>query len=109
METALLLMILFAIVVSYSLLSNEIKLLKHCIMGTLADIKVDFEKLKTAIAEERAQATAKLAELQQSIDDLTANIAGGGTVEERDALIADINTQIAEVKAIIPDAPVEPV
>lgn len=81
---------------------------QHQIMGTLAEIKTEFETLKTAIAEERAQATAKLAELQASIDALTLNISEGGTTEERDALIADITTQIAEVKAIIPDPATEP-
>lgn len=87
---------------------NELQTLKTITMANFAEIKTEFETLKTAIAEERAQATAKLAELQASIDALTQNLAEGGTVEERDALLADITTQVAEVKAIIPDPATEP-
>lgn len=89
-------------------LTNHVTNKTKIIMATLAEVKAQFESLKTAIAEERAQATAKLAELQTSIDQLTANIAGGGTAEERDVLLADIQTQVNEVKAIIPDAPPAP-
>lgn len=80
------------------------------IMAKLTDIQTEFNNLKTAIAEERTQASAKLAELQQSIDDLTANVQNGGTEEERASLLADINSQVAEVRAIIPDpeTPTEP-
>ena len=82
---------------------REIKQLKKIIMATFAEIKTEFEALKTAIAEERAQATAKLAELQSSIDALNVNIQNGGTEEERAQLLTDIQTQVDEVKAIIPD------
>ena len=90
---------------------SELKIIKtqnSQIMATFAELKTEFDNLKTAIAEERAQATAKLAELQTSIDNLTANIQNGGTNEERDSLLSDIRTQIAEVKAIIPDPATPP-
>jgi hypothetical protein len=83
---------------------NIIKLQNTKIMADFAALKTEFDSLKAAIAEERAQATAKLTELQASIDNLTANIQQGGTAEERDQLLADITAQIAEVKAIIPDS-----
>lgn len=88
---------------------KEIKIainqLKQEIMGTFADLQAEFDSFKTVIADERAQATAKLAELQASIDALTAGIAGGGTPAQIDALIADIQAAKTAVSAIIPDAP----
>lgn len=88
---------------------KEIKQLRKFIMATFQEIKQEFEALKQAIADERQQANAKLAELQTSIDELTANIQNGGDETQRAELLADIQTQVNEVKAIIPDAPTEPV
>jgi len=77
-------------------------------MAKLSAIATEFQNLKTAIAEERAQATAKLNELEGKIDELTANIQDGGTTEERDALLQDVKNAVTEVKAIIPDPAQQP-
>lgn len=74
------------------------------IMTTLADIRAEFETLKTTVNEERAQANTKLDELLGKIDELTTNIQNGGTEEERAALLADVKNLTVEVKSIIPDA-----
>lgn len=79
--------------------------LKQEIMGTFAELQTEFDSFKTVIADERAQATAKLNELQASIDALTAGIATGGTPAQIDALIADIQAAKTAVAAIIPDTP----
>lgn len=83
---------------------TQILKLEHQIMTKLTDIEVKFQELTDAIAEERAQANAKLTELQASIDELKQANADGGTEEERAALINKISAQVVEVKAIIPDA-----
>jgi hypothetical protein len=86
---------------------KELKLINkqnQTIMAKFADIKTAFDEFKQVIVDERAQANAKLDEMQTSIDNLTANIQNGGTEEERATLLADINTQMAEVRSIIPDA-----
>lgn len=83
---------------------TQILKLEHQIMTKLTDIEVKFQELTDAIAEERAQANAKLTELQASIDELKLNLEEGGTDAERTALMDKISTQIIEVKAIIPDA-----
>lgn len=84
---------------------NAINQLKHQIMNSFADVQAEFDSFKTVIADERTQATAKLAELQASIDALTAGITAGGTPAQIDALIADIQAAKAAVSAIIPDTP----
>lgn len=85
-------------------LTSHITKKTKLIMATLQEVKAEFTALKTVIAEERAQALEKLAALQQAIDNLTGSIAGGGTAEERDAFIVEIQAAKDEIKAIIPDA-----
>jgi len=77
-------------------------------MANFETIKAEFDTLKTAIADERTQINAKLAELQATIDQLTTNIAEGGTAEQRDQLLADMTALIGEVQAIIPDTVTPP-
>lgn len=81
---------------------HEVVTLKQLTMATFAEIKTEYDGLKSAIAEERAQILAKI----QALED-TISAGEGGTAEERSALVDDIKAQIAEVKAIIPDAPTE--
>lgn len=88
---------------------NAINQLKHQIMGSFADLQAEFDSFKAVIADERAQATARLAELQASIDALTAGIAAGGTPAQIDALIADIQAAKVAVSEIIPGNPPAPV
>lgn len=92
--------------------SEVLELLKKIInqnnkMATHAQIKEQFDALKTAIADERTQILAKIQELQDTISN-----GEGGTVEERAALLEDIKAQVQAVKDIIPDTtteePVEP-
>jgi hypothetical protein len=87
-------------------LFTELKLINQKItqlMAEFKDIKAAWDGFKNTIVEERTQIHAKLAELQSSIDNLTTNIQQGGTTEERDALLTDINDQVSVVKEIIPD------
>lgn len=84
---------------------KEIKHLKTYLMASFEQIQEAFNALTQTITEERAEANAKLDELQSTINELNQNINEGGTVEQRDALLLNINTQIEEVRNIIPNTP----
>ncbi len=73
------------------------------IMSDFSQLKQSFEDLKSAITIERQQILDKLAEAEAKVTDLTGKLAAAGTEEERNALIADIQASIQQVKDIIPD------
>lgn len=72
------------------------------IMTTVAEIKAELDNVVASLAEERVQIKAKLDEQSAKIDEL---LAGGGTEEERAALLQQVKDINADIKSIIPDTP----
>jgi ABC-type transporter Mla subunit MlaD len=107
METILLLMILVAIVVSHSLISSDIKNLKHCIVATLAELNQKVTDLQAAVDAEQQEIADALAALQTEIQRLTDIIAAGSgaTPEELQTVVDNLNAVIADVQSTIPNLP----
>lgn len=69
---------------------------------TITEIQTELDNVVASLAEERLQIKAKLDEQSAKIDEL---LAGGGTEEQRAALLQKVKDINADIRSIIPDAP----
>lgn len=73
-------------------------------MATLKELNEKVDQLQTALDAEQQQIADALAKLQATVDDLTTQLADGGTAEERQAVLDKLNAVITDLQATIPDA-----
>lgn len=73
-------------------------------MATLKELNEKVDQLQTALDAEQQQIADALAKLQATVDELTTQLADGGTTEERQAVLDKLNAVITDLKATIPDA-----
>lgn len=74
------------------------------IMATLAELSAKVDTLQTALDEEQQQIKDAIDSLNQIVTDLKAQVADGGTAEERQAVADKIDAVITDLKGTIPDA-----
>lgn len=78
-------------------------------MANIADLAAKVDALQTALDTEQQEIADAIAALQQSITDLQAMVADGGTVEERQALADKLDAIKADLEGTISSTPpVEP-
>jgi hypothetical protein len=78
-------------------------------MPTLQELSAKVDELQTALDEEQQQITdltaqkdAAIASLETVVVDLTAQLADGGTSEERQAILDKLNLTITDLKSTAP-------
>lgn len=88
------------------LLTNNSKL--DQIMATIQELTAQVDELQVALDNEQAQVAAALEGLNQTIADLTALVADGGTEAERQALADKLAAIKADLEGTVADeAPTE--
>ena len=86
---------------------HELEIIKsnqQKIMASIAELSAKVDTLQTALDTEQEQIAAAIAALQQTVTDLNAIIAEGGTAEERQALSDKLDAVITDLQGTIPDA-----
>lgn len=78
------------------------------IMASIAELSAKVDTLQTALDTEQEQIAAAIAALQQSVTDLQAIVADGGTAEERQALSDKLDAIIVDLQGTIADNPPQP-
>lgn len=73
----------------------------NTIMATLQEVSAKVDELQTALDVEQEQIQAALATLQSAVDDLTAQLADGGTPEERQAVLDKVTSAIADLESTV--------
>ncbi len=73
-------------------------------MATLAELNAKVDELQGVIDTEQEQVAAALATLNQTVVDLQALVASGGTEAERQAILDKVVSAIDDLKTTIPDA-----
>jgi len=71
-------------------------------MPTLQELNNKVTELQTALDDEQVQIADAIAALQQTVTDLQALVAAGGTEAERQAILDKLNATIADLQATIP-------
>lgn len=74
-------------------------------MATIAELSAKVDTLQTALDAEQEQIAAAIAALQQTVTDLNAIIAEGGTAEERQALSDKLDAVIVDLQGTVADTP----
>jgi hypothetical protein len=74
-------------------------------MATLKEISEKADQLQTALDAEQVQILAAIDGLKQTIADLTAQVGGGGTTEERQAVLDKLAAIQTDLESTIPDTP----
>lgn len=74
---------------------------QHEIMATIAELSAKVDTLQTALDAEQEQIAAAIAALKQTVTDLNAIIAEGGTAEERQALSDKLDAVITDLQGTI--------
>lgn len=87
------------------LLNTNIKL--NTIMATITELTTKVDELQVALDLEQAQIAEAIAGLEQSITDLTALVAEGGTAVERQALADKLQALKEDLEGTISDTVVE--
>jgi septal ring factor EnvC (AmiA/AmiB activator) len=80
----------------------------NTIMANINDLTAKVDALQASLDAEQQQIADAIAALNQSIIDLQAMVADGGTVEERQALADKLDAIKADLEGTIADAPTEP-
>lgn len=83
------------------LLENNLNIKK--IMATIQDLTAQVDDLQAALDNEQAQIAVAIEGLNQSIADLTALVAEGGTAVERQALADKLSAIKADLEGTIPN------
>lgn len=73
------------------------------IMSTLQELKAKVDQLQSTLDTEQEQMRAKITELEGINAQPLAQVADGGTPEERQALSEKLNAVIEDIKSTIPD------
>jgi len=71
------------------------------IMATLQELSAKVDELQVKLDAEQVQIAAALATLQQTVETLTAQLADGGTAEERQAVLDKINSAITDLEGTV--------
>lgn len=79
-----------------TLLTNQNK-----IMATLQELSAKVDELQTALDEEQEQIKTAIDTLTATVDQLRADLAGGGTEAERQAVIDKIDGVITDLKGTV--------
>lgn len=74
-------------------------------MATIKELSAKVDELQSVLDIEQQQIADALAKLQATVDDLTTQLADGGTAEERQAVLDKLNAVITDLQATIPDQP----
>lgn len=74
-------------------------------MANIAELTAKVDALQTALDTEQQEIADAIAALQQSITDLQAMVADGGTVEERQALADKLDAIKADLEGTISNEP----
>lgn len=78
---------------------------QHEIMASIQELTAKVDALQTALDAEQEQIKAAIDGLTQTVTDLQAIVAEGGTAEERQALADKLDAITTDLKGTIPDAP----
>lgn len=84
---------------------NNLKLKK--IMATIAQLSAKVDDLQSALDAEQQQIADAIATLNQTVSDLQALVADGGTEADRQAVADKLDAVISDLEATIPDQPKE--
>lgn len=84
--------------------NNSINLKLDEIMATIQELTAQVDDLQVALDAEQQQIADAIAALNQSIADLTALVAEGGTAAERQALADKLTAIKTDLEGTIPDA-----
>lgn len=79
-----------------TLLNNQTK-----IMATLQELSAKVDELQTALDNEQEQIKNAIDTLNATVEQLRTDLAGGGTEEERQAVIDKIDTVITDLKGTV--------
>lgn len=74
-------------------------------MANIAELTAKVDALQASLDQEQQEIADAIAALQQSITDLQAMVADGGTVEERQALADKLDAIKADLEGTISNEP----
>lgn len=77
-------------------------------MASIQELTAKVDALQTALDNEQAQIKDAIDGLTQTVTDLQAIIADGGTAEERQALADKLDAVITDLQGTIADTPPTP-
>lgn len=96
-------------IIVLALLALDNRKLKIKLMATLAEVQAKVTELQTALDAEQEQIKQAIDALTATIEQLRADVAGGGTEAERQQVVDQIQSVVDDLKGTIPDEPpVEP-
>ncbi len=84
---------------------NQILTLNNQLVMNIADLTAKVDALQASLDTEQQQIADAIAALNQSIIDLQAMVADGGTAEERQALADKLDAIKSDLEGTIADAP----
>jgi peptidoglycan hydrolase CwlO-like protein len=103
MTTDVTILILLGIIIFQNLILNS-KI--NTIMPTIKELSEKVDELQTSLNDEQEQIRNAIETLQQTVVELQGQLVGGGTDEERQAVLDKINGVITDLKGTIPEEPV---
>lgn len=75
----------------------------HNMANSIADLNAKADALQVALDQEQEQIAAAISKLENTVSDLKALVAEGGTAEERQALADKFDVITADLKGTIAD------
>lgn len=73
----------------------------NTIMASIQELSDKVDELQVKLDAEQVQVQAALATLQTTVDELTAQLADGGTPESRQAVVDKLNSAIADLETTV--------
>lgn len=77
-------------------------------MPTIQELNAKVTELQETIDTEQSQIQSALDKLNETVTDLTAQLADGGTETDRQAVLDKLNSAIADLEGTISDGTTDP-
>lgn len=74
-------------------------------MATLKQLEEKVDQLQQSLDNEQEQIKKAIDDLNRIAEDLRQQLTDGGTAEDRERVLAKLNSAIVDLEATIPDAP----